>query len=135
MAKIQKLNPKGLYFRMVDNKPMYSHMVTVEGPGKLVFISGQVSRDEHGNTVGKGDMRAQIKQVTENMKTALAAAGGGLENLVKSTTFVTDYDEYNKHTDLRMALFGPSLATAATVQVARLALPDYYLEIEAIAVI
>ena len=111
---------------------LYSHVVSVEG-GRLIFVAGQLARDRAGNVVGKGDMRAQIRQVGENVKAALAAAGATLADIVKTNTFVTDMDEYFRHVDVRMEYFGPALPTSTTVEVRRLAHPDFAVEIEAVA--
>ena len=72
-----------------------------------------------GNWVGKGDMRAQIQQVGENIKTCLAAAGASLADIVKTNTYVTDFDEFQKHGDMRLRYFGPATPTSTTVEVQR----------------
>ena len=59
--------------RIVNGHLLYTPVVTVV-PGKLVFVSGILARNSRGEIVGKGDMAAQIKQVFENIRTALAAA-------------------------------------------------------------
>jgi 2-iminobutanoate/2-iminopropanoate deaminase len=87
-----KLQPEALSTRIVQGHVLYSHVVVVEGR-RTIFIAGQLARDRQGNVVGKGDMRAQIRQVGENLKAALAAAGASLNDLVKTTTYVTDIDE------------------------------------------
>jgi enamine deaminase RidA (YjgF/YER057c/UK114 family) len=112
---------------------LYSHVVVAEGR-KTIFVSGQLARDPNGNAIGKGDMRAQIRQVGENIKTALEAAGATLNDIVKTNTYVTDMDEFFKHVDVRMQYFG-ALPTSTTVEVRRLAHPDLLVEIEAIAVV
>ena len=84
--------------------------------------------------VGQGDMRAQLRQVGENIKAALAAAGATLDDIVKTNTYVTDMDEFFKHVDVRMEYFG-ALPTSTTVEVRRLAHPDLLVEIEVIAVV
>jgi enamine deaminase RidA (YjgF/YER057c/UK114 family) len=129
----QNIQPDTLSKRMVDGHVLYSHVVVVEGK-RMIFIAGQLARDRHGNVVGKGDMRAQLRQVGENLKAALEAAGASLQDLVKTTTFVTDIDEYFKHVDVRMAYFG-ALPTSTTVEVRRLAHPDFLVEVEAMAVV
>ena len=129
----QNLQPAALHERVVDGHVLYSHVVVVEGR-RTIFISGQVPRDRHGNTVGTGDMGAQIRQVGENIKAALEAAGATLHDLVKTTTYVTDIEEFFRHVEVRMAYFG-SLPTSTTVEVRKLAHPDFMVEIEAIAVI
>jgi 2-iminobutanoate/2-iminopropanoate deaminase len=127
------IQPETLPVRVVDGYVLYAHVVVVEGK-RTIFISGQLARDRHGNAVGKGDMRAQLRQVGENLKAALEAAGATLDHLVKTTTYVTDIEEYFKHVDVRMAYFR-ALPTSTTVEVRRLAHPDFLVEVEAIAVV
>lgn len=129
----QNIQPEALATRIVDGHVLYSHVVVVEAK-RTIFISGQLARDQHGNAVGKGDMRAQLRQVGENLKAALAAAGATLNDMVKTTTYVTDIEEYFKHVDVRMAYFG-ALPTSTTVEVRRLAHPDFMVEVEAIAMV
>jgi 2-iminobutanoate/2-iminopropanoate deaminase len=94
-----------------------------------------LARDSSGNIVGPGDMRAQIRQVGENLKNALEAAGATLNDLVKTTTFVTDIDEFFRHVDVRHDYLGVSLPASTTVEVRRLSHPDLLVEIEAMAVL
>jgi enamine deaminase RidA (YjgF/YER057c/UK114 family) len=129
----QNIQPTALATRVVGGHVLYSHVVVVEGR-KTIFVSGQLARDRDGNVVGAGDMRAQIRQVGENLKAALAAAGATLADIVKSNTYVTDIEEYFKHVDARMEYFG-ALPTSTTVEVRRLAHPDLVVEIEVIAVV
>ena len=75
-------------------------------------------------------MRAQIEQVGENIKTCLEAAGATLADIVKTDTYVTDYEEFAKHPDMRMRYFGPATPTSTTVQISRLADPDAMIEID-----
>ena len=56
-----------------------------------------------------------------------------MNDLVKTTTFVTDIDEFFRHADIRMEYFGPALPTSTTVEVRRLAHVDFLVEVEAIA--
>jgi enamine deaminase RidA (YjgF/YER057c/UK114 family) len=133
--KREKIQPQGMHVVMRAGQPAYTHVVTVSGTGKMIFVAGQLARDANGNLVGKGDMRAQIQQVGENIKTGLEAAGATLADIVKTNTFVTNYEEYSKHGDMRARYFGPATPTSTTVQITRLADPDAMVEIEAIAVI
>ena len=133
--KREKIQPSGMHIVMRAGQPAYTHVVTVSGTGKMIFVAGQLARDANGNLVGKGDLRAQIEQVGENIKTALEAAGATLADIVKTNTFVTNYEEYSKHGDMRLRYFGPATPTSTTVQISRLADPDAMIEIEAIAVI
>lgn len=129
----QNFHPDTLAKRVVGGHLLYSHAVSVEGK-RLVFISGQVPRDRDGNTVGVGDMAAQIRQVGENIKAALAAAGATWDDVVKTTTYVTDIDEFFRHPDVRMEYFG-ALPASTTIGISRLSHPDYMVEIEAMAVL
>ena len=133
--KREKIQPQGMHVVMRAGQPAYTHVVTVSGTGKMIFVAGQLARDANVNLVGKGDIRAQIQQVGENIKTGLEAAGATLADIVKTNTFVTNYEEYSKHGDMRARYFGPATPTSTTVQISRLADPDAMVEIEAIAVI
>jgi enamine deaminase RidA (YjgF/YER057c/UK114 family) len=133
MMKRENIQPASMHKRVVGGQVLYSHVVAVEGR-RMIFVAGQLARDRDGNIVGKDDMRAQIRQVGENLKTALASAGATLNDLVKTTTFVTDIDEFFRHADVRMEYFGSALPTSTTVEVRRLAHPDLLVEIEAVAV-
>jgi 2-iminobutanoate/2-iminopropanoate deaminase len=133
-AKRQNIQPDALAKRVVNGHVLYSHVVSVEG-ARTIYVSGQLARDRAGNLVGKGDMRAQLRQVGENVKAALEAAGASLSDLVKTTTFVTDIGEYFKHIDVRMEYFGAALPTSTTVEVRQLAHPDFLVEVEAVAVV
>jgi 2-iminobutanoate/2-iminopropanoate deaminase len=129
----QNIQPEALAKRVVDGHVLYSHVVVAEGK-RLIFVAGQLARDREGNVVGKGDMRAQMRQGGENIKAALEAAGASLSDLVKTTTYVTDIEEFFKHVDVRMEYFGAALPTSTTVEVRRLAHPDFLVEVEAMAI-
>ena len=130
---VETFQPDGLPKRIVNGHLLYSHVVVVQAE-KLIFISGQLARNKDGQVVAPGDMRAQIRQVGENLKLGLAAAGVGLDALVKTTTFVTDIEEFFKHLDVRMQYFFAS-PTSTTIQISRLSHPDFMIEVEAMAVI
>ena len=131
--KRQNIQPASLSKRVVGGHVLYSHVVVVEGK-KTIFVSGQLARDRDGGVVGPGDMRAQMRQVGENIKAALAAAGATLDDIVKTNTYVTDIEEFFKHTDVRMEYFG-AMPTSTTIEVSKLAHPDLMVEIEVIAAV
>jgi 2-iminobutanoate/2-iminopropanoate deaminase len=128
----RNIQPEALATPSRSGHTLYSHVVAVEGR-RLIFVAGQLARDRACNVVGQGDMRAQIRQVGENIKAALAAAGATLGDIVKTNTYVTDIEEYFRHVDVRMEYFGPALPTSTTVEVRRLAHPDFMVEIEVVA--
>jgi len=128
----ENIHPEGLARRVIAGHLLYAPVVTLEG-ARLVFVSGLLARDRDGNLVGKGDMGAQLRQVGENLRIALAAAGATLADLVRTTTYVTDIEEFFRHIDVRQEYFGPALPTSTTVEVRRLAHPDFLVEVEAFA--
>jgi len=132
-VKRQNIQPPSLGQRVGGGHVLYSHVVVVEGR-KTIFVSGQLARDPDGGVVAPGDMRAQLRQVGENIKAALAAAGATLADIVKTNTYVTDIEEFFRHVDVRMEYFG-ALPTSTTVEVRRLAHPDLVVEVEVIAVV
>jgi 2-iminobutanoate/2-iminopropanoate deaminase len=135
MPKIERSNPAGMNVRTQQGKPAYSHVVTVTGPGKTIYVAGQLARDADGNIVGKGDMRAQMEQTFKNLEACLKEAGASWADVVKTNTFVTDYEEFSKHSDVRMRYIGVASPTSTTVQISKLAQPEAMVEIELIAVV
>src|SRR5262249_28898042 len=130
----QNIFPEGLSKRIVNGHVLYTPVVTVV-PGKLIFLSGILSRNEKAEIVGKGDMAAQIRQVFKNIEIALAAAGATMADIVKRQTFTTDIDSYFANIDARMSHGGDNLSTSTTVEVRRLSHPDFLIEVEVMAVV
>jgi enamine deaminase RidA (YjgF/YER057c/UK114 family) len=130
---VTKIQPELLFQRALEGRVLYTHVVVAETQS-LIFISGQLARDKSGNIVGPRNMRIQIRQIGENIRVALEAAGASLADLVKTTTFVTDIDEFFRHVDIRHDYLGVALPASTTVEVRRLSHPDLMVEIEAIAV-
>jgi enamine deaminase RidA (YjgF/YER057c/UK114 family) len=126
VLKIERFQPEGMNVRMSGGKPSYSHVVTVSGSGKIVYTAGQLARDIDGNCVGKGDMRAQMEQTFQNLDRCLKAAGATWADVVKTNTFVTDFDEFQKCADIRMRYLGVATPTSTTLGVTRLAGPRFY---------
>lgn len=133
-AKRENIVSDRIYARKTDGKAMFPHAVSVEGK-RLICLSGQLAWDKDGNLVGPGDMRAQFRQVGENLKAALEAAGAGLADVVKTNTYVTDMDAFFTCVDIRAEYFGPGFPTSTTVEVSRLAVPGAMIEIEMVAVV
>ena len=130
---VTKIQPKTLFQRALEGRVLYTHVVVAETQS-LIFNSGQLARDKSSDIVGPRDMRRQVGQVGENLRLALEAVGATLADLVKTTTFVTDIDEFFRHVDVRHDYLGVGLPASTTVEVRRLSHPDLMVEIEAIAV-
>ena len=104
VLKIERFQPEGMNVRMSGGKPSYSHVVTVSGSDKIVYTAGQLARDIDGNCVGEGDMRAQMEQTFQNLDRCLKAAGAAWAVVVKTNTFITEFDEFQKCADIPHAL-------------------------------
>jgi enamine deaminase RidA (YjgF/YER057c/UK114 family) len=125
-------NPPTLY-----KPPGYSHVVEAIGPGRVVYIAGQLGLDRDGKLVGAaGDFRAQAIQAFENLKLALSAADAGLGHVVKITNYLTDISHLPIFREVRDANFNVGAPPASTtVEISKLALPGALFEIEAVAVL
>lgn len=112
----------------------YSHVVW--GTGRFVAVSGQCAFDEGGGIVGVGDAAAQSRQVFENLRRCLAAAGATFDDVVKLTFFVTDVAHLPAVRTARDAVFDMTRPPASSaVQVAALIRPELLVEIEAFALV
>ncbi|MGW4660722.1 RidA family protein [Streptomyces sp. NPDC004279] len=112
----------------------YTHVVM--GTGRFVAISGQLALDEDGRLVGAGDPAAQARQVFENLRRCLAAAGATFDHVVKLTFFVTDMAHMPAIRAARAEhIPDDRLPAASAVQVAALVRPEFLMEIEASAVV
>lgn len=108
-------------------------MAAIQGDGRIVHLKGQVALDRDGKVVGAGDMRAQTRQVLENIRAVLAALGGRMEDVLSLTHYVTDIDAFAGVGDIRREFFRAPYPVTTTVQVAALYDPRLVLEITTIA--
>ncbi|MFF8871506.1 RidA family protein [Streptomyces massasporeus] len=112
----------------------YSHVVL--GTGRFVAIAGQLALDERGRPVGEGDPAVQARQVFENLRRCLAAAGATFDDVVKLTYFVTDVAHMPAVRAARAEhIPDDRLPAASAVQVAALVRPECLIEVEAFAVV
>ena len=112
-----------------------SHFTDAVRADDLLFVSGIVAVDAGGRLVGGDDVVAQTRQVFENMRRVLAAAGCGFEDVVKVTIFLTEVDDRPRINPLREEVFGATRPASTLVEVSRLAIPGAKVEVEAIALI
>jgi enamine deaminase RidA (YjgF/YER057c/UK114 family) len=110
----------------------YSHVAKV---GKTLYIAGQVAKDLEGNLVGKGDFETQVRQVFTNLKSILEETGGRMQNVVKMTTFLTHFDYIETYRRIRDELIQEPFPPNTLLIVNSLALPEYMIEVEAVAVL
>ena len=104
-------------------------------PTATLYLAGQLARDEQGQTVGVGDIRAQTEQVIKNLRTILRSEGADLENLVKVTVYTTDMRFFDAIAEVRRRYFTGNLPASTIVEVSKLAQPDLLIEIEGVAVL
>lgn len=130
--KIDHLNLPGLA------APVGFSHVTVAGPGRLVHVSGQVSKDATGRVIGVGDLAAQTEMTYANLHAALEAAGASFADVIKVVTYVVDLSAEKAALvrAVRNRLMGAGPYPASTlVGVTSLVSTDLLIEIEATAAI
>ena len=110
----------------------YSH---ASKAGDTLYIAGQVAQDVDGKLVGRGEFEVQVRQVYENLKNIVQEAGGTLQNIVKMTTFLTHFSYIETYRSVRNQFFPEPCPPNTLLIIESLALPDYMIEVEAIAVL
>ena len=114
----------------------FAQAIEIEAKGRLVFISGMVAKGADGSVVGAGDIEAQTRQVCENLKAAIEAAGGTLDDICRVDVFVRNMEHFEKIHKVRREYFKSAPPPASTmVEVSKFTSPDYLIEINAIAVV
>ena len=89
------------------------------GLGNLIFTSGQIALDTQGNVVS-ADIKAQTKKVIENLKSILEDSGSSLDNVIKTTVYLTDINEFVLMNEVYAEYFGKSMPARSTAQVSKL---------------
>ena len=129
--KTDYLNPQGLF-----ESPFFTHTVAVSGATKLVYVSGQVSYDQNGAVVGKGDMRVQSEHVFASLTRNLKAAGATWSDVVKLNGYMVGMtpDAVKAYREVRTRFLDAKKLPASTlVGVTRLVHEDLLLEVEVVA--
>ncbi|HEY9446801.1 MAG TPA: RidA family protein [Burkholderiales bacterium] len=129
---IKRGNPPGM---KNIRATVYNHFVRVDAPSSLIFVSGQLARDEHGTLVGKGSMLEQTRQCLRNIEKSLAAAGASLSDIVWTTVYTVDMREFKEIVAAREEFFKADLPTSTMVEVNHLAEPGLLVEVQAIAAV
>jgi reactive intermediate/imine deaminase len=114
----------------------YSQAVRVEtGDAVWIHVSGQIAVDLAGNLVGPGDLRAQTRQVFENLKAILEANGATFADAVKIGTYLTTLDDLAGMREVRSEYLTAEPPASTAVQVVALVVPDALIEIDLVAVV
>jgi 2-iminobutanoate/2-iminopropanoate deaminase len=114
---------------------VFSQATVVEAKGRLVFISGMTARRPDGAIAGVGNIGEQTRQVCENIKSAVEAAGGTLADVCRVDVYVRNMEHFEEIHKVRREYFKPPLPASTMVEVTKMVSPDYLIEINAIAVI
>jgi 2-iminobutanoate/2-iminopropanoate deaminase len=112
----------------------YGYAQTVK-VGDTIYVSGQVSHDDKGNIVGRGNMEAQMRQAYENIQKLMTQYGATLKNVVDEVLFVTDMDAaFAAAVKCRQEIFsGVPVVASTIIQIQRLAFPELMIEIKCVA--
>jgi reactive intermediate/imine deaminase len=122
-------------FRVEGQAEPISHFADAVRAGDLLYVSGIVAVDANGCLVGGDDVVAQTRQVFENMRAVLTAAGCGFADVVKVTIFLTDVDDRPLINPVRQEVFGETRPASTLVEVPRLAVEGAKVEIECVALV
>src|SRR5262249_9925210 len=114
---------------------VFSQATVIEAQGRLVFISGMTARRPDGTIAGIGDITMQTRQVCENGKSAVEAAGGTLDDVCRVDVYVRNMEHFKEIHAVRQEYFKPPLPASTMVEICKMTSPDYLIEINAIAVI
>lgn len=121
--------------RLREPSGHFSQATTIEARGKLVFVSGMTARQPDGTIAGIGDIETQTRQVCENIKSAVEAAGGTLGDVCRVDVYVRNMEHFDAIHKVRREYFAPPLPASTMVEVTKMVSPDYLIEINAIAVV
>jgi reactive intermediate/imine deaminase len=113
----------------------FSQAIEADARGKLVFISGMTARRADGSIAGIGDIEAQTRQVCENLKSAVEAAGGSMDDICRVDVYVRNIEQFDKIHKVRREYFKSPPPASTMVEVTKMVSPDYLIEINAIAVV
>ena len=113
----------------------FAQATVVEARGRLVFISGMLAKDASGQLVGPGDIEAQTRQVCENLKAAVEAAGGTLEDICRVDVYVRNMEHFPLIHKVRREYFTGVAPASTMVEVSKFTTPDALIEISAIAAV
>ncbi|HEX5453745.1 MAG TPA: RidA family protein [Stellaceae bacterium] len=121
--------------RLATPSGVFSHATMIEAKGRLVFISGMTARRADGTIAGVGDIEAQTRQVCENLKAAVEAAGGTMDDICRVDVFIRNMEQFPQIHKIRREYFKAPLPASTMVEVNKMTAPDSLIEISAIAVL
>src|SRR5437899_12106777 len=108
----------------------FSQAIAVEAKGNLVFLSGMTARRADGTIAGVGDIEAQTRQVCENLKAAVEAAGGTMDDICRVDVYVRNMEHFEKIHKVRREDFKNAPPASTMVEVPKKTSADYRVEIK-----
>jgi len=112
----------------------YSQAIAAPANGRMVFVSGMTARRADGTLAGIGDIEAQTRQVCENIKAALEAAGASMDDVCRIDVHLRNIGDRQRFNKVRAEYWKTAPPASTLVEVAKLASPEYLVEITAFAV-
>src|SRR4030042_432164 len=124
------------FFDDLYKKKQYTWSDAVK-KGKIIAISGLVATDENHRTLHPGDLKAQMRVIYDQMKKMLEAAGGSLDDVIKTIDYITPeaVPDYPSTAEIRREYFKGNYPAATGIIVNGLLRKDWLIEIEALAVL
>jgi 2-iminobutanoate/2-iminopropanoate deaminase len=113
----------------------FSQGMVIEARGRIIFISGMTSKRADGSITGVGDLEAQTRQVCENVKAAIEAAGGTMADICRVDVYVKDMVGFDVIHRVRREYFPDPPPASTMVGVTAFTHPDYLIEMSAIAMV
>lgn len=113
----------------------YSHGYAVDiGDSQLIFTTGQIALDKNGNVLSPGDAAKQAEFIYESLQNILEKAGASLDDVVKTTVYLTNMDDFAIISPIRNKYLKNAEPVSTLVEVNKLVKPGCVIEIEVIAV-
>lgn len=113
----------------------YAQAIAAPLSGRIVFVSGMTARTADGSIVGIGDVARQTRQVCENVKAAVEAAGGTIADVCRVDVYVRNMEHFEQIHKIREEFFGDPPPASTMVEVTKMTSPHYLIEMTAIAVV
>ncbi|POX48169.1 enamine deaminase RidA [Streptomyces sp. Ru71] len=130
MPKNEVISPE-----LAEPNGHFAQATVIETGGRLLFISGMTARAKDGTVTGVGDITAQTHQVCQNLKAAVEAAGGSLDDIARVDVYVRNMEDFDAIHAVRRQYFTGVAPASTMVEVSKFVNKDYLIEINAIAAI
>jgi 2-iminobutanoate/2-iminopropanoate deaminase len=112
-----------------------SHYSDAVRAGNTIYAAGQGAFDSDGRLVGRGDVVAQTRKVLDNLRLALEAGGGSLDDVTKVTVYLANVADRPAVNEVRKEYFGANKPASTLIGINQFAIDGMLIEIEAIAVV